>query len=651
VAAPFLADLAGGNDGTQSALPAAREVSMGFLRYWCRAFLFGSLAAIGCGDDADKLAQRTSALVPVGGGGGGDDGCDVSCPDSTVCAQWTFNVDACACDVVYAPTTTSCDDHDPCTSGDHCSGGGSCTSTSVPAGTACDDGNSCTTNDVCMSSGSCAGTYTACPPPTFTWTISSPNVNQPVTDYPSYRFLPGDVITVNAGGCVQTGGSGPTWKRYVVPSGGNADRLYHGRIWIPGATMGLETLQSIINRGPITVATPAPGYDPAQMFLRLGYDDDNYGDNGYWGHDDGTDGQCSNIYSAWVQITVARYGGLGQTRTCPSSVPIKRYEDLYWSSLDANGLPLNPTFGKKCGPGGSTADVENDCGPQWVDSGRVAVPQCTSFFPTTDTKDSPLCNPFDGECLCYSTSTSGNVNGHGNFGFATYSGVIYWKDYDDPFFHDDDFNFLVKVDNDEASLTVHNESIPYRGINDPNVGKRALQLEMAAYETVHRGDYADTTGVHPGGYRPGGWSTLAYGSNSDRIWLLDRKPVVAIGLVGFDFVHDIATELHPLLGLAVRTQAPNAANGYQEVWMIMARRSGNEGECSHDDVAPTHGFSAPFMRFSLPTINKHVSSSQFYDGWSPVSAWASQPTPGPTLLSVQNPPDGHVVLGEIHFSP
>src|SRR4051794_23874598 len=64
--------------------------------------------------------------------------------------------------------------------------------------------------------------------------IDEPIVNQRLTEYRDITFQPGDVVTVNAGGCVQTGGHGKTWKRYVNPSGDNADRLYHGLIWIPG---------------------------------------------------------------------------------------------------------------------------------------------------------------------------------------------------------------------------------------------------------------------------------------------------------------------------------------------------------------------------------------------------------------------------------
>ena len=64
--------------------------------------------------------------------------------------------------------------------------------------------------------------------------IDEPNVKERLTAYSQVTFQAGDSVSVQAGGCVQTGGHGKTWKRYVNPSGPNSDRLYHGLIQIPG---------------------------------------------------------------------------------------------------------------------------------------------------------------------------------------------------------------------------------------------------------------------------------------------------------------------------------------------------------------------------------------------------------------------------------
>lgn len=64
--------------------------------------------------------------------------------------------------------------------------------------------------------------------------IDRPNVTQYLTEYPQVKFKPGDLVTVRAGGCVNTHGGGKTSKDYVRPLGANSDQLYHGLIVIPG---------------------------------------------------------------------------------------------------------------------------------------------------------------------------------------------------------------------------------------------------------------------------------------------------------------------------------------------------------------------------------------------------------------------------------
>jgi hypothetical protein len=131
--------------------------------------------------------------------------------------------------------------------------------------------------------------------------VSSADVSSASTAYPDIAFQEGDRVTVDAGGCVQTGGVGKTWKRYVDPSGPNSDRLYHGLIWIPGATQQMVRISTLIGHS-VRVHSEIP----TNLILYLGYEDDDYHDNGYWGHDDGTDDQCkgSSGGPAWVELTI-----------------------------------------------------------------------------------------------------------------------------------------------------------------------------------------------------------------------------------------------------------------------------------------------------------------------------------------------------------
>ncbi|NEA66761.1 hypothetical protein [Streptomyces sp. SID12488] len=125
-------------------------------------------------------------------------------------------------------------------------------------------------------------------------TISEPVVTQRETPY-TFSFLPGDHVTVTAGGCVQTGGRGLTWKRYVDPA--SDGDLYHGLITIPGATGDLQRLVDVVGR-PYVVGGRGGS-------LKLGYEDDGYSDNGYTAHDNGTGNQCLNSVNAFVHIVVS----------------------------------------------------------------------------------------------------------------------------------------------------------------------------------------------------------------------------------------------------------------------------------------------------------------------------------------------------------
>ena len=137
--------------------------------------------------------------------------------------------------------------------------------------------------------------------------IFLPNVLDPVTAYPTIAFAPGDSVVVTAQGCVQTGGAGKTWKRYVDPSRPDSDSRYHGLISIPGATAGLVRLSSVVNT-PLNVTSAG--------VLSLGYEDEGHGDNGYWSPDDGTDDQCAipgdpqsgHFLKARIRLQITRAG-------------------------------------------------------------------------------------------------------------------------------------------------------------------------------------------------------------------------------------------------------------------------------------------------------------------------------------------------------
>lgn len=151
-----------------------------------------------------------------------------------------------------------------------------------------------------------------------TFVILLPFVRQRLTPT-GITLLKDDRVTIRACGCVQTGGVGKTWKRYVNPSGPDSDKLYHG-------VMALDNFTIIPPGGSAKCCSSSPTIPGAlriadmidaqnrgfkfqvskQTELVLGYEDgvNDYGDNGYSDHDDGTENQCQNVGGAAVEITI-----------------------------------------------------------------------------------------------------------------------------------------------------------------------------------------------------------------------------------------------------------------------------------------------------------------------------------------------------------
>jgi hypothetical protein len=123
--------------------------------------------------------------------------------------------------------------------------------------------------------------------------VIEPNVRQKATTYPQIQFEAGNRVFIEAGGCVQTGGHGKTWKRYVDPA--SDSDLYHGLIGLPGYVD--RRLQGLVGT-QVFVAEAGP--------LVLGYEDNNFGDNGYYARnsDNGTGNQCLGLGNAWVRLSI-----------------------------------------------------------------------------------------------------------------------------------------------------------------------------------------------------------------------------------------------------------------------------------------------------------------------------------------------------------
>lgn len=435
-------------------------------------------------------------------------------------------------------------------------------------------------------------TRTVIPPNTVVWQIDKPNVQRRMTEYPNIRFRPGDRIKVEAGGCVQTGGFGnSTWKRYVDPSGWRTDRLYHGLLWIPGATLPLARIRGMVGS---TFEVPRDFDHPEILYLRLGYEDDAYGDNGYWGHDDGDDDQCKNVGNAYVRLTVVTPEEGHVLPALPYPLPL----DLVWCGRDSDGvkrcrvdyqgLPLNPQWGAQAGsPGVPTPGLPNVAAicprmgePLHTATGGNEVidfSSCTSQAPAIDAKwqPYPLCEGY----------------GHINWGAVTCDGIISFIDYSGNPPQDGDYNFRLAVAGNAGLTTGSSASTPAGN----------MVLEFDSNETID--DFnspwwnAFREAVDEGHH-------VVPGEEDDYFLarqMIDGRYAIVTGLFNLDTRHDIWSELHPVWALAIRVHEYPSS----EVWAIFVRNWGNQGGCSEYQ----HYFSLPnnMYTFRLPW-RKNASS-------------------------------------------
>ena len=419
--------------------------------------------------------------------------------------------------------------------------------------------------------------------------IDEPIVNQRLTEYRDITFQPGDVVTVNAGGCVQTGGHGRTWKRYVNPSGDNADRLYHGLIWIPGVMGGLARVQGWIGR-PLTV-------QGLSGYLRLGYEDDGYGDNSYSAHDDGTSDQCkgSGGGAAWIELTIVR-----NVITTPPPVTRPLPFDVVATAFDENGIPLNPRWGAQT-PAPGVLPGPGMCGQEWQ-------PPCTRQAPAIDTY-----------WLC---GSSGSLGGHANWTPATYEGTAMWNSHSTPG-TDDDYNIDL-VPAGGAGLTQDNPVV--------------LHTEFDSDETIDHFTQGWWQGFHD----------AVDASDAAARSVIDGKYAVITGLLGLDCAHSCGSELHPVWVLALRVS--DSSN--DEAWAIFARNWGNEGYCGDQQ----HYLDVQTLRIRLPwrpgATGVTLSSAEFRTNTSQVTGPSLEPAAnqGVSVVFTLPPPEAHArVHGLLHL--
>jgi hypothetical protein len=462
--------------------------------------------------------------------------------------------------------------------------------------------------------GSCAQTVLA-QQFDFETTIHQPVVNQPIHEYPDIAFQSGDRILLDAGGCVQTGGIGKTWKRYVDPSGEAADRLYHGLVFIPGVTPGLVRVGGVINR-PLDVPTGMGAWPP--LHLILGYEDSDgaYADNGYWGHDDGTEDQCKDVGPAWVTIRVKH--GVNALRGTANMTGPKDF-DLKWDLSDPNGYPFNPRWQYTLDNQAVIVDPVPHCNAfAWTQQGVDPGPSCVSLKLGVDTLG------YWKDWLPGLCENDALIRGHINWGEVTYEGPIRFVVFDKPelygtlsppFVHvgegDDDVNLaLFPLHIAKAPLVPANHNGQFTNPNDLPADVGAIILEFDSDETIdnfHKSAWWQSFIANP--------HIIEDKNNGEVV----GKEAVVTGILGLDAPHPhskdaFSTEIHPVHAIAIRSKEdvdPNTGTVVEE-WGYFVRNWGNEGECSQERLHPAPFPSGDFS-FRLPW-RTGMEVTDFYRG-------------------------------------
>jgi hypothetical protein len=459
-----------------------------------------------------------------------------------------------------------------------------------------------------------------------TCTIYEPEVTKRETVYPNIQFAPNDIVDVKADGCVQTGGWGDTWKRYVNPTGDGTNDKYHGLIRIPTAKpagSGLVRIQSVIGKLQTVTGADVP---LSQLVLHLGYEDDGYSDNGYYAHDDGNDGQCSMTASndggpAHVTITIYR-GVRPDTET-------SNYDfDVLSDSVDLNGLPYNPQWSwQRWVPNQGKIPSTSLCHEFSERPTVLDVPEPTMapyFADCTDQTDlNNVDLPTENASLCYwrkgGPANTGSFVGHVNWFPVTLEGHAGWGDHATFPFGDDDYTFTFISDLPGNPLSVN--------------GRPGLHIEFDSDETIDN-------------FNSDEWIRLKNAVNGDndnlKKQLFDGHTILT-GMFGMDGEHDLKAELHPLFAIATRRDNYENDPG-DEVWLMFVRNLGDEGFCSSqlwDSGFEDYTFRVPWHPGAIDVdVNWNKS---IFDG--------TEGTSGPIVRVLAPPARDPAVYVTFHLGP
>jgi hypothetical protein len=463
------------------------------------------------------------------------------------------------------------------------------------------------------------------------WTITKPEVRRRLTEYPDITFEPGQVVSVTAGGCVNTSSRDHSWRDYVNAADEqwhferNADRLFHGLIWIPGASIqhrgvqlptpvgtALVRIAAVADRlstskvsKQFVIANPPAGVQP---FLRMGYEAVDYrldGQGGYGtGLAPGRGNRCERG-APFARVTVTIQEGTPTDDLSQAQLPF----DTVARYVDSNGLLLSPQWA-----GNYDVLAQNDHAPTQL----AAIDECDNFpyrGPILARRIASTCTQqasFDQPGLvttCFLEPSLGRLHGHVNWVPTTYIGKLSFVDLS----ADGDFDWhlseflqaeriqrVANFDPAQTGMPIPSYDYhPFAFAVNPILSKDSqdegseyrgnLQIEFAGYEVTQHVRSTMPSGLDWKQFR----SPLSKTAEKKLVAKLKERTAVVTGLLNLDCVHECHTELHPVYAMLIRlndecthpatdvsVDCGVATLGSDDPWLIFVRNFGNEGSCS-----------------------------------------------------------------------
>lgn len=236
----------------------------------------------------------------------------------------------------------------------------------------------------------------------------------------------------------------------------------------------------------------------------------------------------TRIFGLLFILFVCKNSSVGQPHTIPTT-------DYNFSStdIDVNGWYLNPKWNTQLN---NPAALPN---PWTCQSPGLLPTFCRTQYYWIDKN----------EAKCPSTAFQDVwFPGHINLAGATFEGTITWDSHSG---NDDDYNINL-YPNGQAGLTAANPD--------------HIEMEFDSDETIDHFHTSWWNDFH---------KAVDNGSSAAHA-MIDAKRCIAFGIFGLDCAHNCASELHPVMALAIETDGHSNSNK----WAIFVRNWGNEGYCS-----------------------------------------------------------------------